>query len=47
MTRAVTLTAVLIQLMGDSGVWESAQRVAGETINSAVPFCCYNTKGRT
>jgi hypothetical protein len=35
MARAVTLNAVLMQLMGDSGVWESTQRVAGETINSA------------
>jgi hypothetical protein len=42
--RAVTLSAMLIQLRGDSGVWESTQRVAGETVNSAVSFCCYNTK---
>lgn len=44
MAHAVTLSAAPIQLMEHSGVWKSTQRVAGETINSAVSFCCYNTK---
>jgi hypothetical protein len=43
--RAATLSAALIQLWGEiGGVWESTRRVAGETINLAVQYCCYNSK---